>query len=97
MSCPEYLVKGPCLSWAFIVVRHIKKTLFTACIAAIGFAAPAMAWEGNAVVCYDEHLVPAKYTYTKHMVKDSKKQYEHRKGRIELVSYPAILPLGSDT
>jgi len=56
-----------------------------------------MAWEGNAVACYDKHLVPAKHTYTKHMVNDSKKQYEHRKGRIELVSYPAILPLGSDT
>jgi len=49
-----------------------------------------MAWEGNAVACYDKHLVPAKYTYTKHMVKDSKKQYEHRRGRIELVSYPAV-------
>ncbi len=68
----------------------MKKTLFTLVIAAIGFAAPAMAWEGNTVACYDKHLVPAKYTYTKHMVKDSKKQYEHRNGRIELVKYPAV-------
>lgn len=68
----------------------MKKTLFTAVIAAIGFAAPAMAWEGKTVACYDKHLVPATYTYTKHLVKGGKKQYEHRNGRIELVSYPAV-------
>jgi len=68
----------------------MKKTLFTAVIAAIGFAAPAMAWEGKTVACYDKHLVPATYTYTKHIVKGGKKQYEHRNGRIELVSYPPV-------
>ena len=68
----------------------MKKTLFTAVIAAIGFAAPAMAWEGKTVACYDKHLVPASYTYTKHLVKAGKSQYEHRNGRIELVSYPPV-------
>lgn len=68
----------------------MKKTLFTAVIAAIGFAAPAMAWEGNTVACYDKKLMPATYTYKKHLVKDGKKQYEHRNGRIELVSYPPV-------
>ena len=68
----------------------MKKTLFTAVIAAIGFAAPAMAWEGKTVACYDKKLVPATYTYTKHLVKGGKSQYEHRNGRIELVSYPPV-------
>ena len=68
----------------------MKKTLFTAVIAAIGFAAPAMAWEGSTVACYDKHLVPAKYEYSKHKIKDGVKQYEHRNGRIELVSYPPV-------
>lgn len=68
----------------------MKKTLFTATVAAIAFAAPAMAWEGKTVACYDKHLVPAKYTYAKHLVKGQKSQYEHRNGRIELVTYPAV-------
>lgn len=68
----------------------MKKTLFTAVIAAIGFAAPAMAWEGKTVACYNKELVPATYNYTKHIVKAGKKQYEHRNGRIELVSYPPV-------
>lgn len=68
----------------------MKKTLFSAAIAAVAFAAPAMAWEGQTVACYGKHLEPAKYTYTKHMIKGEKKQYEHRNGRIELVKYPAV-------
>jgi TRAP-type C4-dicarboxylate transport system substrate-binding protein len=68
----------------------MKKTLFSAVVVAIAFAAPAMAWEGKTVACYDKHLVPAKYSYTKHLVKASKSQYEHRNGRIELVTYPPV-------
>lgn len=68
----------------------MKKILFTSVIAAIGFAAPAMAWEGKTVACYDKHLVPAKYSVEKVLVKGGKKQYEHRNGHIELVSYPPV-------
>ena len=68
----------------------MKKTLLTAVIAAIGFAAPAMAWEGKTVACYDKELVPATYHYTKHLVKGGKSQYEHRNGHIELVAYPPV-------
>lgn len=68
----------------------MKKTLFSAAVAAIAFAAPAMAWEGETVACFDKHLVPAKYSSTKVLVKGEKKQYEHRNGRIELVRYPAV-------
>lgn len=68
----------------------MKKTLISAAVAAVAFAAPAMAWEGQTVACYGKHLVPAKYSYSKHMIKGEKKQYEHRNGRIELVKYPAV-------
>ena len=59
-------------------------------VAAIAFAAPAMAWEGKTVACYDKHLVPAQYSAEKVLIKKSKKQYEHRNGRIELVKYPSV-------
>ena len=68
----------------------MKTTLFTAAIAAIAFAAPAMAWEGTTVACFDKHLVPAKYSATKVLVKAGKQQYEHANGHIELVAYPAV-------
>lgn len=68
----------------------MKKTLISAAVAAVAFAAPAMAWEGKTVACYDKVMVPATYTYTKHLVKGGKKQYEHRHGRIELISYPPV-------
>lgn len=68
----------------------MKKTLVSAAFAAIAFAAPAMAWEGHTVACYDKHLVPAKYSATKVLVKASKQQYEHRNGHIELVKYPSV-------
>jgi len=47
----------------------MNKTLVSAVVAAIAFAAPAMAWEGKTVACYDKHLVPAKYSATKVLVK----------------------------
>ena len=69
----------------------MKKTLISAVAAAIALtAAPAMAWEGKTVACYDKVLVPAKYSSTKELVKAGKKQYEHRNGRIELVAYPPV-------
>ena len=68
----------------------MKKTLISAVAAAITFAAPAMAWEGTTVACFDKHLVPAQYSATKVLVKAGKQQYEHRNGRIELVAYPAV-------
>jgi hypothetical protein len=68
----------------------MNKALVSAVVAAIAFAAPAMAWEGKTVACYDKHLVPAKYSATKVLVKAGKSQYEHRNGRIELVSYPPV-------
>ena len=49
-----------------------------------------IAWEGETVACYDKHLVPAKYSSTKVLVKGEKQQYEHRNGHIELVRYPAV-------
>jgi hypothetical protein len=68
----------------------MKKTLIYAVVAAVAFAAPAMAWEGKTVACYDKHLVPAKYSATKVLVKAGKSQYEHRNGHIELVAYPPV-------
>ncbi len=68
----------------------MTKTLISAVVTAIAFAAPAMAWEGKTVACYDKHLVPAKYSAEKVLIKKSKQQYEHRNHRIELVKYPAV-------
>ena len=52
----------------------MKKTLISAVAAAITFAAPAMAWEGTTVACFDKHLVPAQYSATKVLVKAGKQQ-----------------------
>ena len=68
----------------------MKKTLISAVAATLVFAAPAMAWEGKTVACYNKHLVGAKYSATKVLVKAGKSQYEHRNGRIELVAYPPV-------
>jgi hypothetical protein len=68
----------------------MNKALVSAVVAAIAFAAPAMAWEGKTVACYDKHLVPAKYSATKVLVKAGKSQYEHRNGHIEFVAYPPV-------
>ena len=44
----------------------MKKMMFTAAAATM-FAAPAAAWEGQKVACYDKHWVPATYTTSKHL------------------------------
>ena len=73
----------------------MKKTLVSAVVAAIAFAAPAMAWEGKTVACYDKHLVPAKYSATKVLVKAGKSQYEHRAHRAGFL--PTSIPSGRNS
>jgi heat shock protein HslJ len=67
----------------------MKKMMFTAAAATM-FAAPAAAWEGQKVACYDKHWVPATYTTTKHLEYESKHKWEHVDGQMVKMYYPPV-------
>ena len=67
----------------------MKKTMFMAA-AAMMFAAPAVAWEGQKVACYDKHWVPATYTTSKHLEYPAKHKWEHVDGQMVKMYYPPI-------
>ena len=66
------------------------KTMFTVAATAMLFAAPAVAWEGKKVACYDKHWVPATYYTTKHLEMDAKYQWEHVDGQYVKVYSPPV-------
>lgn len=66
------------------------KKILIAAVAASAMAAPAFAWEGKTVACFDKHWMGPKYSTHKVLVKPAKQQYEHKKGRIELVHYAPV-------
>jgi len=68
----------------------MKKVLVGAFLAASAFAAPAMAWEGHVVACYDKVWVPAKYAVSKQLYMKAHTEWEHRHGQMVKVHYPAI-------
>jgi hypothetical protein len=43
----------------------MKTTILAAAAVLVSFAAPAMAWEGKVVACYDSVRVPAKLKHTR--------------------------------
>ncbi|WP_417205363.1 hypothetical protein [Antarctobacter sp.] len=67
----------------------MKKVLVGALIAA-AFAAPAMAWEGKVVACYDKVWVPAKYGYKQHLIMAAHTEWEYKNGQMIKVHYPAV-------
>lgn len=69
----------------------MKKLLIGAALAASTLAAPAFAWEGQIVACYDKVWVPAKYDYSKTLIMASHSEWEHnKKGQMVKVHYPAV-------
>ncbi len=66
----------------------MKTTLFvTAAAVAALFSAPAMAWEGQKVACYDKHWVPATYTTTKTLKHAARTEWEHHGDQVVKVYY----------
>lgn len=68
----------------------MKKTILTTVAATLMMAAPAFAWEGKTVACYDKVWVGPKYTAVKELVKPAKYKYEHRHGRVEKIYYAPV-------
>jgi len=70
--------------------RNMKSILMGAIVASAAFVAPAMAWEGQKVACYDKHWVPATYSTEKYLEYPSKKKWEHKDGQMVKMYYPPI-------
>lgn len=69
----------------------MKKLIAGAVLAASAFAAPAFAWEGHVVACYDKVWVPASYSYTKKLIMAAHTEWEHnKKGQMVRMHYPAV-------
>lgn len=68
----------------------MKKILVGAFLATSAFAAPAFAWEGHVVACYDKIWVPATYKTTKHLKMAAHTEWEYRHGQMVKVHYPAV-------
>ncbi len=68
----------------------MKKVLIGAFLAASALAAPAFAWEGQVVACYDKVWVPAKYSTSKTLIMAAHTEWEHRNGQMIKVHYPAV-------
>ncbi len=68
----------------------MKKVLAGAILAA-SFAAPAFAWEGQVVACYDKVWVPAKYSTSKTLIMAAHTEWEHNgHGQMIRMHYPAV-------
>lgn len=63
------------------------KTILAAAVALSALAAPAMAWEGKVVACYDKVWVPDEYTVTKKLHSKAETKWEHRGDQLVEVYY----------
>ena len=68
----------------------MKRLLAGAALALSTLAAPAFAWEGQVVACYDKVWVPATYTYTKKLIMGAHTEWEYKNGQMIKVHYPAV-------
>ncbi|WP_372885909.1 hypothetical protein [Shimia sp.] len=64
----------------------MKLSLITAAVF-IGIAAPAAAWEGKVVACYDKVWVPASYKTHKVLHSKGYTKWEHRGDQLAEVYY----------
>ncbi|MEM9854216.1 MAG: hypothetical protein AAF841_07145 [Pseudomonadota bacterium] len=53
-------------------------------------AAPAFAWEGQVVACYDKIFVPAEFKTSKTLHKPARTVWEHKGDQMVEVYYPAM-------
>lgn len=67
----------------------MRKVLIAAA-AASAFAAPAFAFEGTTVACFDKVWVGPTYSTHKVLVRGAKQEYVHKGGKIELVHYAPV-------
>lgn len=68
----------------------MKRLLAGAAIALSTLAAPAFAWEGHVVACYDKIWVPAKYTYSKKLIMAGHTEWEWKGHQMVKVHYPPV-------
>ena len=68
------------------------KTILMGAIVAVAAAAaaPAMAWEGQKVACFDKVWIPATYMTKKHLEYPAKMKWEHHNGQMVEMHYPPI-------
>lgn len=64
--------------------------LATAAVALATLAAPALAWEGKVVQCYDKEWVPPTYKSKDKLHKPAKEVWEHRGDQVVLVRYAPV-------
>jgi len=68
----------------------MKTTIIAAAAAVISFAAPAMAWEGRVVACYDSTWVPDEYEVHKTLHSAAHTKWEHRGKQLVEVYYAPV-------
>jgi len=68
----------------------MKTLLVGAVLAMSALAAPAFAWEGKVVACYDKIWMPAKYKKSKELIMASHTEWEWKDGQMVKVWYPAV-------
>ncbi|MEL6609352.1 MAG: hypothetical protein AAFO58_05805 [Pseudomonadota bacterium] len=66
------------------------KTISAAAAVVVAFAAPAAAWEGHVVACYDKIWVPAEYKTSKTLHTKARTAWEHRGDQLVEVYYPPM-------
>ena len=68
----------------------MKTKLIAAAVVLTSFAAPAMAWEGQVVACYDSVWVPAQYKTSKKLHSGAHTKWEHRGDQLVEVYYAPV-------
>lgn len=67
------------------------KKVFAGAAVLAALAAPAFAWEGQVVACYDKVWVPAKYATSKTLIMAAHDEWEHNgNGQMVKMHYPAV-------
>jgi hypothetical protein len=64
--------------------------LVSAAVVLASFAAPAMAWEGQVVACYDSVWVPDQYQTSKVLHSKARTAWEHRGKQLVEVYYAPV-------
>jgi hypothetical protein len=68
----------------------MKTKIIAAAMLMVSFAAPAMAWEGQVVACYDSVWVPPQHKTTKHLHSAAHTKWEHRGNQMVEVYYAPV-------
>lgn len=69
----------------------MKNLMIASIVASAALAAPAFAWEGRVIACFDKVWVKAEYATTHVPHTKAKTVWEHRNGQMVEIYYPAIM------